>query len=90
MSGEGTVSAVATVRCWRRSEKERGPVQQKPQERPGRGEGGEAETRPCCVGCFSVPAGAGADGVTGAETTEVGMQWVFVGLWAVWLEQGGF
>lgn len=28
---------------------------------------------------------------TGAETTEVGIQWVFMGLWAVWLEQkGGF
>lgn len=26
---------------------------------------------------------------TGAETTEVGIQWVFMGLWAVWLEQKG-
>lgn len=40
MNGEGTVSAVATIRCWRRSEKERGPVEQKLQERPGRGEEG--------------------------------------------------
>lgn len=52
--------------------------------------GGEAEARPCCVGCFSVPGGEGADGVTGAETTEVGIQWVFRGPgWAVWLEQKG-
>lgn len=50
--------------------------------------GGEAGARPCSVGCFSVPpAREGADGVTGAEMTEVGIQWVFTELWAVWLEQ---
>ena len=49
--------------------------------------GGEARARPCSVGCFSVPpAREGADGVAGAEMTEVVIQWVFAELWAVWLE----
>lgn len=39
--------------------------------------GGEAEVRPCRVGCLSVPVGEAADGAAGAETTEVGFQWVF-------------
>ena len=41
------------------------------------------------MGRISVPVGEGADGVTGAEPTEVGIQWVFMELWAVWLEQKG-
>lgn len=40
-------------------------------------------------GLLSAPVGEGADGVAAAETTEVGIQWVFMGLWAVWLEQKG-
>lgn len=36
--------------------------------------GGDAEARPRDGGCFSVPVGEGADGETGAETTEVGME----------------
>ena len=51
--------------------------------------GGEAGARPCSVGCLSVPpAREGADGGAGAEMTEVGVQWVFTELWAVWLEPG--
>lgn len=46
----------------------------------------EAEASPRSVGCFSVPGEEGADGV---ETTEVGIQWVFMGFWAVWLEPKG-
>lgn len=41
------------------------------------------------MGCFSVPGGKGADGIPGAETAEVGIQWAFMGFWAAWLEQKG-
>lgn len=65
---------------------ERGRVDGSGREAQG---GGKAGERACSVGCISVPVGVGADGVTGAETTEVGIQWVFMELWAVWLEQKG-
>lgn len=92
MNGERALSASAATTWERRSEQERGPVGQTPWGRLGEGSRRrEAGARPCRGGCFSVPVREGADGVTGAETTEVGIQWVFMGLWAVWLEQkGGF
>lgn len=33
MSGKGSMSPIAAAKCWRRSEKESSPVDQKPQER---------------------------------------------------------
>lgn len=52
-------------------------------EAAGKAPGG-GEARPCNVSCFSVPVGKEQ-----METTEVGIQWVFLELWAVWLEHKG-